>query len=238
VGSGCYGQGDEMSNMYKFTQTWNPLGGDCIHNCSYCYRNTWKKRFEYHRKKYSGKPRLDLKAMKKNLGCGNFWFVCSMTDLFAENVSDEMIEKVLDYCKKYSSNTYFFQSKNPMRFTKFETYFPTGSILCTTIETDKQDLLDQYSGGNSYSQRLQGIENISKKYAVHVTIEPILDFSFPFIYDLSWMMPEQVNIGSDSERNNLPEPSKEKILELISELEKFTKVYQKSNLKRILGNME
>ena len=46
--------------------------------------------------------------------------------------------------------------------------------------------------------------------------------------------PIQVNIGADSGGNNLPEPSKEKIIELIFELEKFTKVKQKKNLKRLL----
>jgi len=46
--------------------------------------------------------------------------------------------------------------------------------------------------------------------------------------------PVQVNIGSDSQRHNLPEPTKEELTELISELEKLTRVIQKSNLKRIL----
>ena len=48
--------------------------------------------------------------------------------------------------------------------------------------------------------------------------------------------PIQVNIGADSshKRNKLPEPPKEKILELIEELEKFTSVVQKKNLRRLL----
>jgi len=46
--------------------------------------------------------------------------------------------------------------------------------------------------------------------------------------------PIQVNIGSDSGKHNLPEPSREKVLELISELEKFTAIHNKSNLKRLL----
>ena len=48
--------------------------------------------------------------------------------------------------------------------------------------------------------------------------------------------PEQVNIGADSGGNNLQEPPKEKVLELIFELEKFTKVKQKKNIKRILND--
>jgi len=62
-----------------------------------------------------------------------------------------------------------------------------------------------------------------------------LQFLLPnFIRHLENIMPVQVNIGADSGHNHLPEPSKEKILELISELEKFTTVKQKSNLKRLL----
>ena len=47
-------------------------------------------------------------------------------------------------------------------------------------------------------------------------------------------MQEQVNIGADSGRNNLPEPSKSKVLELVSELQKFTIIHNKSNLQRLL----
>jgi len=44
----------------------------------------------------------------------------------------------------------------------------------------------------------------------------------------------QVNVGADSGNHHLPEPPKEKILELISELKNFTKVHLKKNLKRLI----
>jgi hypothetical protein len=47
--------------------------------------------------------------------------------------------------------------------------------------------------------------------------------------------PAQVNIGADSGHNNLPEPPKEKVLELIAELQKFTRLVEKKNLKRIIA---
>jgi hypothetical protein len=46
--------------------------------------------------------------------------------------------------------------------------------------------------------------------------------------------PVQVNIGADSGNNNLPEPGKEKLLELIKELKKFTTIAKKTNLERLL----
>ena len=48
------------------------------------------------------------------------------------------------------------------------------------------------------------------------------------------IQPEWVNIGADSGYNNLPEPPKEKILQLIDELKKFTKVKNKENLSRLV----
>lgn len=64
-----------------------------------------------------------------------------------------------------------------------------------------------------------------------------MDFDLPeFIEMIQHCLPVQVNIGADSspKRNNLPEPPKEKILELIAEIEKFTNVVQKKNLARLL----
>jgi len=46
--------------------------------------------------------------------------------------------------------------------------------------------------------------------------------------------PVMVSIGADSGNNHLPEPSKEKLLQLIDELQKFTVIHNKSNLKRLL----
>jgi hypothetical protein len=42
------------------------------------------------------------------------------------------------------------------------------------------------------------------------------------------------SVGADSKNCHLPEPSSEKVRDLITELSKFTKVIQKDNLKRLL----
>jgi hypothetical protein len=68
-----------------------------------------------------------------------------------------------------------------------------------------------------------------------VTIEPIMDFDLSDMVKLIKVCnPAQVNIGADSGNNNLPEPSKEKLLELIEKLQKFTVIDQKRNLTRLL----
>ena len=64
-----------------------------------------------------------------------------------------------------------------------------------------------------------------------------MDFDLlEFVKLIKMCTPVQVNIGADSnqKRNKLPEPPKEKILELIGELEQFTTVVQKKNLRRLL----
>jgi hypothetical protein len=86
-------------------------------------------------------------------------------------------------------------------------------------------------------ERAQEMNNIHQiGFKTMVTIEPILDFDIKELYQLVKMCkPFQVNIGADSCHHNLPEPPKEKIIELISELEKFTTVYKKNNLRRLMA---
>jgi hypothetical protein len=75
----------------------------------------------------------------------------------------------------------------------------------------------------------------SFKFNRYVTIEPIMDFDLKELVQLIKIAnPVQVNIGADSGNNNLPEPSKEKLLSLIDELQKFTVIDQKRNLSRLL----
>jgi len=70
---------------------------------------------------------------------------------------------------------------------------------------------------------------------IFLTLEPILNFDLDeFVLMIKDINPSFINIGADSKNNHLNEPSKEKVLELIKELEKFTEVRIKSNLNRII----
>lgn len=72
-----------------------------------------------------------------------------------------------------------------------------------------------------------------------ITIEPIMDFDMAGMVELiKTCEPEQVNIGADSKYNGLPEPSKGKVLELIAQLEAFTKVNRKETIYKILNNQD
>jgi len=229
------GLNKSKGNMYPFiTDTWNPLGGECPHGCSYCSTN--KFHYPVLLEKYSGKPRLFEKELTTNLGKGKFIFVCAQNDLFAKEIPKEFILKVINHCQKFD-NKYLFQTKNPARVLEFvyADVLPLQSVICTTIETNRELTGISISAPHPIA-RAMNIGRISLTVDTHVTIEPIIDFDHEeFVRLIKMCGAVQVNIGADSGNNNLPEPSKEKVLQLIEALGKFTTVYQKKNLKRITG---
>ena len=209
--------------MYEFvTHTWNSIKGKCYHDCSYCYVKRWGK---------LNPVRLDEKEFKTDLGTGNFIFVGSSCDMFSENIPDEWINKTLEHCKNFE-NRYLFQTKNPKRILNLK--LPK-SVICTTIESDLFYSEIMANSPKPY-ERAKYMKIISDcGFETFVTIEPIMDFSLDNLIKLiKQCSPKQVNIGADSGRNNLPEPSKAKVLELVSELQKFTTIHKKSNLQRLI----
>jgi len=170
---------------------------------------------------------FDEKELKTDLGEGNFVFVGSSCDMFAKDIKREWIDRILAHCKMYR-NEYLFQSKRPNGFY----YLPIGSIIGTTIET------------NRHYQNIMGAAPIplarydaiiQKPQTKMVSIEPIMDFDLEVMVE--WMReikPNFVSIGADSGNNHLPEPPPEKVRTLIDSLRQFTEVKLKDNLKRLI----
>jgi len=213
------GMNKQKGNMYPFvTHTWNPIRGKCPHDCVYCYMKVY--------------PQSELhfaeKEMQTNLGQGNFIFVGSSTDMWADVVPDEWIDKVLKHCRdNYAYNQYLFQSKNPRRFATH--IFPDGKLLGTTIETNRDYGI---SLAPMPSIRYQFMKRTTARKMV--SIEPIIDFDLVTLVDwIRQIAPDFVSIGADSKGHNLPEPLPEKVNALIEELSKFTAVKLKDNLKRL-----
>lgn len=218
---------ESKGNMYDFvTHTYNTVKGECPHKCGYCYMKRWGKQNPSH---------FDSKELKTNLGSGNFIFVGSGNDLFADAHPEEWITKTLDYCDKFD-NRYLFQSKNPGRIIKYIDH-PVfkKAVICTTIESNRLHPVMADSSIPYY--RVESMAYLSRLVKTYVTIEPVMSFDLiPLVRFIKKCNPEQVNIGADSGHNNLPEPTAVEIADLIGELQKFTKINKKSNLNRLLKN--
>jgi len=234
-------------NMYEWVgYTWNPLAGACPHDCEYCYVKDLARRFPNLRKKYTGPLRIDEKALNQKLPRDRIIFVCSMNDLFAEGVPDEYIERILrsivekqESWGEHFTQRFLFQTKNPRRMMDWIGYFPPGSTFATTIESNRNliktkapEPKQRYVDFKEFKEAMME-ENHSHLY--EVTIEPILDFDVDILFD--WLLditPDFVSIGADSKHHHLPEPSEEKIVELVRLLqENGFYVHLKKNLKRI-----
>lgn len=209
-------------NMYSFvTHTWNAIKGKCYHDCTYCYMKRWNNLRDV---------RLDQRELKTNLGSGNFIFVGSSCDMFARDIPVEWIEKILAYCRNFN-NRYLFQSKDPA-LMKLNLNGDLDAVVCTTIETNRwyPDIMQ-----NSPHPEDRAVAMFGFELPRYVTIEPIIDFDLDELVRLIKLCdPEQVNIGSDSGGNGLPEPSADKIIELVDALKEFTIIDQKRNLRRLL----
>ncbi len=229
-------------NMYNFLNdhpskdsnrgyTWNTVKGKCPHNCSYCYCKRWGEQSELH---------FDEKELKTDLGKGNFIFVGSSCDMWAESMFPIWIFRTLDYCKKFN-NRYLFQSKNPARIYRMRSQLPVDIVLGTTMESnwDHPEAHGRsiLAGQPTILRRVDAIKEIRKLgYPVMITIEPIMRFDLrtfsEMIFDIN---PQWVNIGANTNTKvKLPEPKSEEIRDLISTLSEFTKVKIKKNLNRLL----
>ena len=102
-------------------------------------------------------------------------------------------------------------------------------ILANTIESD----IDYpVSNAPSVMNRATAMSKIVG--GTVVTIEPVMNFDLvEFVKLIKYAKPKWVNIGADSKRHYLPEPSWEKVQELISALQEFTEIKVKSNLERL-----
>jgi protein gp37 len=184
-------------------------------------------------KRWPQKPvRLDENELKIPMTTGNFIFVGSSCDMFSDEIPNSWILDILNHCRQFN-NRYLFQSKNTFNMLGYLDRMPENSCICTTLETNRyyKNIM------NESPTPLARVEPLSfiPLNNVFITIEPIMDFDLiPFVEMIKRCNPEQVNIGSDSGNNRLPEPPKEKLLELIAELSKFTKINKKTNLNRML----
>ena len=218
-------------NMYDWiTHTW-PVGRGCAHDCSYCYVKSI--------------PGSDIGThfipqAKPDLGRDKTIFVGNCIDLFSEEMDSRDIESVLRHCQKYPLNRYVFQTKNPERMYGYLSAMPQAmpgqSILGTTIESDDAALLAKHSKAPEPTQRALWIGSCKDAgFKTFLTIEPIMRFDlYTMTNIIAVARPDFVNIGADSKRHNLPEPTGEEIKKLIAAIVELNiPIKIKSNLENI-----
>ncbi|MCK4545129.1 DUF5131 family protein [candidate division WOR-3 bacterium] len=239
-----------VGNMYSGTKPINELGGECKHNCLYCSTKWFRFMYPASREKYSGEYRLFEHELKKNHNNEKVIFVCGQNDIFEESVPDEFIRRIMKRsCERNQDILYVFQTKNPARMKDYEDLLPEIYILGTTMETNREEYIKEFSEAPSIKSRMDAMIELQEDgHPIFLTHEPLFDFDLEeFVEIIKKIKPDKVFIGADSKvykypkiYNNLvlPEPDAEKILALIEELEKFTVVEQKSNLPRLLGDSQ
>lgn len=204
-------------NMYEFvTHTHSHLGGECPRKCTYCYVDSFRHRVP----KYQGKLKLIEKELLVNYGKGKTIFIEHCNDLFAKAVPDDYIFKILEHCYRFPDNIYVFQTKNPLRYLSIGETLPEHSILGTTVETNRR-LPDIGNVPQPY-ERINALISVGLTAKTFITIDPILDFDINIFAEwIKIASPSFVNIGADSKRHNLPEPSMEKVQALIDKLKEY-----------------
>lgn len=109
----------------------------------------------------------------------------------------------------------------------------TEIVFCTTIETNVfyPDIVRNAPGTRERAQAMQELASLGMR--TYVTCEPLIKFDLPEMVELvSMCSPVQVNIGRNSRQDiTLPEPTRNEVQALITELQKFTRVVVKSNAK-------
>jgi DNA repair photolyase len=187
---------------------------------------------------HNNPPRIAEHEFLTDLGNGNFIFIGSSTDMFAEDIPSQWITRVLDYCKLQhdvgNKNAFLLQSKNPQRFLEFVDHpIAKRCVFGTTIESNRF-----YPGimcnAPQIEERVEAMEKMANLgFTTMVTAEPLLSFDLEQMLEyIKRCNPKKVNIGRNSYRNiELPEPSKEGVKLLIEGLKGISKIEIKKNAK-------
>lgn len=221
------------SNMYPWiSHMHSHLGGECSHKCKYCYVDN---PIGGRNPKFTGPIRLLEEEFRVDYGSGKTIFIEHQNDLFAKDVPDAFINRIIAHCLMFPDNTYMYQTKNPFRMVEWAKFLPANSILGTTIETNRMLVSAGISEAPDPYQRYKGMLDVPVGFKRFVTIEPVLDFDVDTLAEwVGHIKPDFINLGADSKGHGLPEPTVEKIMAFVEELKKYgIELREKHNLQRL-----
>jgi DNA repair photolyase len=216
--------------------TWNPQTG-CLFDC---YNHMcWAKRLITTRLKDSPKykdcgfkPTFHQdKEITKQFHEGEFIFISSMGDISFASQGARM--QIFTRIYNNQKTTFLFCTKNPAIYKDYPHF--NNVYYGATIETNRDT--SKFSKAPLPEDRYKALMELPQNYKRFLSIEPIMDFD---MYEFTKMVvditPKIVEIGADSQRNNLPEPSGEKVKVFMESLKaNGIEVVEKEGLQRIIN---
>lgn len=165
-----------MSTIEWTEKTWNPETGctKVSQGCKHCYADRMAKRLKGMGKKgYENgfnvtihEDRLDTPIKRKK---ATMWFVCSMGDLFHEEVPFDFINKVMNVMRATPQHTYQVLTKRPERMRAYcmslgTQLLPVNMWMGVSVENIYQGV-----------PRIEILRNIKSKITVRfLSVEPLL----------------------------------------------------------------
>jgi len=212
----------KTGNMYYGVKPYNPFVG-CLNGCIYCkpsfvrqVRRVYYCQGRKCRKCFDFVPHEHPERLLLPVPTGKVIWPCAHGDIAFADPS--FIRQIIIKTQRYPDKTFYWQSKNPLRFAQYLNDFPkSNTILLTTLETNRDEGYGKISKAPLPSIRYNDFKNLNWDRKV-LTIEPILEFDHDIF--LSWIKdvnPEAIWIGYNSKPKSvqLPEPPKENTLAFI-----------------------
>ncbi|MBA7643337.1 hypothetical protein ES703_51061 [subsurface metagenome] len=231
--------------MYPDTHTWNPFVG-CEFDCVYCgpsFKRQLKRvggnpqvtQGSRHPNTLGGKggctlcsiyaPHYHVERLSNNsIPRSSIVFVFGTGDIHF--CDPDFVRKTLAILIKRSNprQQYYFQSKNPECLKQYIGEYPENSILLTTIETNRDAGYDRISRAPKPSKRFKDFLELDYPRKV-LTVEPIMDFDLAEFSNWIVEFNEQgsllyvwLGFNSKSAQVSIPEPSEDKVIQLIDQL--------------------
>lgn len=224
-----------MSRMFKsIDQTWNVYVG-CRFDCTYCNaRKAAETRFRHIPRYRDGfTPKLIEKEFNRRFKPGQFIFVAYMGDIAFATREEFLL--ILAKIRGFPDTYFLVQTKNPRQlydwWADWGINLPPNVYLGTTIESNRDYGLTKAPPPIERFRYLTGYPHNLK----FLSIEPIMDFDLEEL--LTWvrlMQPRIIEVGADNYHNNLPEPGRWKLEELLKVLPSLCPtVVEKDGLERL-----
>jgi DNA repair photolyase len=214
-------------------KTWNVFVG-CKYDCTYCNAKVLANTRLKHNLRYRDgfeKPHLVPELLARTFKPGEFIFAGYMGDIsFATRYE---FWQILSRIRRFPDTDFLLITKNPAYFLKWPDPLPTNVIPGTTVETNRDHGLSRAPAPLKRWMDLQALRHRRK----FLSIEPVMDFDPRELTRwIGLLEPAIIEVGADNYHNNLPEPSWEKVEQLL-EFCRGTgaSVVEKPGLERLRG---